>query len=299
MSLLLSLHDNQVADLTPLAGLIGLVCLDLHSNRVADASALAGLTGLRRLYLHDNLIGDIGSLAGQRLVDDGDAGYGESGSEWLGNISAVSAAFEQDYRFRPPGAADSTATWTFAGLSPGRYELPVTWPPNADRSTAVTYGLSDAAGPLGEIDVDQTLPPSGDLFGGRPWQDLGAFDVSGGPAVVTVSGFGDGFVAADAVRLVAAAAPAPEVLTLDGNPLDNRSHVMFVPELQSKGVAVRLDPDPNAPTIQPIAPQAGDGRLSPRHDQPGRRPVASRRRDMGQRRLARHRRRAAVRGRRA
>ena len=257
----LSLHDNHIADLTPLAGLSATECLDLHSNRLVDVSPLAGLTGLRRLYLHDNLIRDIESLAGQRLADDGDAGYAESGGQWLGSLSPVSSAFEQDYRFLPPGAADCTATWTLANLSPGRYELLVTWPQNFNRSTAVTYGLSDAMGPVGEVDVDQTLPPSGDLAGGRPWQDLGAFDISGGPVVVTAGSLGDGFMAADAVRLVAAVTPDLEILTLDGNPLNNRSHVLFLPALESKGVDVRFDSDPNSPTIQPIAPQAGDGRL--------------------------------------
>jgi hypothetical protein len=55
--------DNNVSDLTPLAGLTNLRFLRLDSNRIIDVAPLAGLTNLDILYLGDNRISDITPLA--------------------------------------------------------------------------------------------------------------------------------------------------------------------------------------------------------------------------------------------
>ena len=56
--------DGGVSDLSPLAGLTGLVELDLSGNEVSDLSPLAGLTGLKRLNLSDNEVSDLSPLPG-------------------------------------------------------------------------------------------------------------------------------------------------------------------------------------------------------------------------------------------
>ena len=59
----LDLHDNNIEDLSPLAGLTNLQEIRLDHNQISDVSPLATLTELWRLYLNDNEIVDIGPLA--------------------------------------------------------------------------------------------------------------------------------------------------------------------------------------------------------------------------------------------
>jgi hypothetical protein len=59
----LDLHDNQISDISPLAGLTKLEWLDLSYNRISNISPLAGLTGLKWLYLYNNLISNISPVA--------------------------------------------------------------------------------------------------------------------------------------------------------------------------------------------------------------------------------------------
>jgi hypothetical protein len=60
----LSLNDNQIVELLPLAGLTELGTLILARNHIADLSPLAGLTNLTWLNLDENAIEGIDPLAG-------------------------------------------------------------------------------------------------------------------------------------------------------------------------------------------------------------------------------------------
>ena len=60
----LELSDNQISDLSPLAGLTQLERLELSDNRISDLSPLKGLTNLKWLNLHGNQISDLSPLAG-------------------------------------------------------------------------------------------------------------------------------------------------------------------------------------------------------------------------------------------
>ncbi|MBI4705481.1 MAG: hypothetical protein HY744_30675, partial [Deltaproteobacteria bacterium] len=60
----LTLWENAIADLTPLAGLVALTDLQLGHNALGDLQPLAGTTSLRRLGLAVNYVADIGPLAG-------------------------------------------------------------------------------------------------------------------------------------------------------------------------------------------------------------------------------------------
>ena len=59
-----SLEDNQISDLSPLAGLINLRTLGLGNNLVSDISLLKGLKNLTHLYLENNQVSDLSPLAG-------------------------------------------------------------------------------------------------------------------------------------------------------------------------------------------------------------------------------------------
>lgn len=56
---MLSLEDNQIRDISPLASLTNLTVLDLWGNEISDLSPLTNLTNLTELYLCDNQISDI------------------------------------------------------------------------------------------------------------------------------------------------------------------------------------------------------------------------------------------------
>jgi len=60
----LSLSDNSIVDISPLAGLTQLRYLELGGNSISDISPLAGLTQLTRLFLWYNSISDISPLEG-------------------------------------------------------------------------------------------------------------------------------------------------------------------------------------------------------------------------------------------
>ncbi|MEN6577481.1 MAG: leucine-rich repeat domain-containing protein, partial [Phycisphaerales bacterium] len=60
----LILNNNHIGDLSPLSGLHNLGHLDIHENGLADLSALSGLDDLRYLNAHGNQISDISSLGG-------------------------------------------------------------------------------------------------------------------------------------------------------------------------------------------------------------------------------------------
>ena len=56
---LLSLYNNQISDVSSLAGLTDVFLLDINNNRVTDISSLSRLTALDQFYLERNQVGDI------------------------------------------------------------------------------------------------------------------------------------------------------------------------------------------------------------------------------------------------
>jgi|GEM_PF-2833104 len=66
----LYLHENQISDVKPLAGLTNLTILNLDRNQISDVKPLAGLTNLTRLNLAGNQISDVKPLAGLTNLTD-------------------------------------------------------------------------------------------------------------------------------------------------------------------------------------------------------------------------------------
>ncbi len=60
---------NRYTDLTPLAGLTGLKHLVLNNCGLTDVTALAPLTELTELYLSDNMLGDVSALSGMTKLN--------------------------------------------------------------------------------------------------------------------------------------------------------------------------------------------------------------------------------------
>ena len=127
---------------------------------------LATLDALRLLDLRHNRIRSVQALFGERVMDDGDTGYREVGESFQGNLSPVTGAFEEDYRFRNVSEEDGVfgAFWTFDDVSPGNWEVLASWPAADSRSEAVAYTVATASSvvAIGDVfreDLVAPLPP--------------------------------------------------------------------------------------------------------------------------------------------
>jgi len=59
----LDLDNNNLTDLTPLAGLTELTVLRLGGNQITDVTPLEGLTNLTKLFIYDNKVAELAPLA--------------------------------------------------------------------------------------------------------------------------------------------------------------------------------------------------------------------------------------------
>ena len=64
----LSLRENEITDVSPLAKLVNLSNLNLFNNLIDDITPLSELTGLDRLYLSNNNISNVLPLRGGRQM---------------------------------------------------------------------------------------------------------------------------------------------------------------------------------------------------------------------------------------
>ena len=81
------------------------------------------------------------------IVDNGTAAYSESGVGW----SALGTGYNGGSRTHLPGTGSNSATWTFAGLDDGQYDIFVTWVTDAANATNASFSIYD--GSLGSLDL--------------------------------------------------------------------------------------------------------------------------------------------------
>src|SRR4029077_10303464 len=143
---------------------------------------------------------------------------------YLGNI-----------HYKQSGSGQETATWTFTGLSAGRYRVSATWVAAPNRVANAPYTILFGSTTLGTASVDQRQQPSGLNDLGVPWQDLG------GPYQVTSSGTltvklsdqatAGAYLIADAIRVEYLGAPlnGPQTRVMYNRAAlsDGRSQVNF------------------------------------------------------------------------
>ena len=65
----LDLRDNQISDISPIAGLINLQRLYLDDNLISDISPIAGLVELHRISLNRNPVSDMSPLSGLKNLN--------------------------------------------------------------------------------------------------------------------------------------------------------------------------------------------------------------------------------------
>ncbi len=149
---------NFVPALAPLATMTNLRVLSLQNNQVADISPLANLSSLQFLDLSNNQVSNIDALTGAYVTNNLDPGYAEVGPGWTGNQDP--AAFDGDYRLLPGGDTSSQAVHTFSDLPAGTYNVLATWPGQESRSTQVIYTVDSGAAVLGNFPFFNTVTPT-------------------------------------------------------------------------------------------------------------------------------------------
>jgi hypothetical protein len=144
---------------------------------------------------------------GETIIDNGDAGYSRTAG-WTTVTNTLANGLDYDYAASGTGSA--RATWSFTGLVPGSYQVFARWVPFSNRATNATYTIRDGATLLGSAVVNQQLAPAGELSNGITWQSLGFFQTATGNLAVQLTNAANGFVIADAVRVVANGIPPQE-----------------------------------------------------------------------------------------
>ena len=140
-----------------------------------------------------------------RVIDDGDSGYVQEGDGW--RRGGLAGSYGGDYRFHAAGNGSNRVRWTFDNLATGNYEVFTTWMHHANRASNAPFSVYDGSSLEQALNVNQRLAPTGASYAGRPWQRLGTFSIENGQMQLELSDAGDGFVIADAVRIVAHSAP--------------------------------------------------------------------------------------------
>ena len=225
----------------PIANLPSLSHLSATDNLITDVTPLASLPDVQHIDLNNNRVSSIDALLGQSIIDNGEPGYSEltfnGPNDWNGGTNPN--AFEGDYRLAPGQLANEVgASFSFGNLVNGElYQIYATWPEHSSRTHAAEfYGpgmVSQSDGSEFES-VNQRFAPSGDIFGGRPWQLIGTLQADEtGFFSMELTNFGDGNLAADAVRLERVVLPHLTTLDLRENPLDNAALEYVIDELTS------------------------------------------------------------------
>lgn len=136
---------------------------------------------------------------GVRIIDNGDTGFSQTGN-WLHHAFGYGGDMLSGNGIN----GVDTARWQFTSLQAGTYDVDVTWQRAGDRETEVTYRISSEVGgtELARATIDQTKNPTGEMFGGRPFQTLHRVTIAQDTLVVDLSTLGtDATVIADAVRI--------------------------------------------------------------------------------------------------
>jgi RHS repeat-associated protein len=103
--------------------------------------------------------------------------------------------------FLPAGSATANSvTWNPNLSSPAQYEVYAKWTAHANRASDATYTVHHALGST-SIAVDQRAS-------GGTWNPLGTYDLDSASTIVLTDA-ADGYVIADAIRLVQVGAPPP------------------------------------------------------------------------------------------
>jgi hypothetical protein len=145
------------------------------------------------------------------IIDNGGSGYTQTGG-WTNLTNTL--AFQLDYDYAAAGSGRATATWSFNGIPNGSYQVFARWIPFVNRATNAPFTILNGTTPISTVLVNQQLPPNDDQSNAVTWKSLGTFSTTVGALAVRLANDANGYVIADAVRIVANGIP-PQVPEMD------------------------------------------------------------------------------------
>ncbi len=143
------------------------------------------------------------ATASVTLIDNTDAGYTEVDTgtvDWHTVVRAT--AYDGEFRRQNGWTGADQAFWNFTNLRPGWYQVFATWGPAANQATNAPFTVYDGGTAVATVTVNQRQAPSGPAFDGSPWESLGVYLIGGGSLRVRLTDDANGFIAADAIRIV-------------------------------------------------------------------------------------------------
>ena len=170
-------------------------------------------------------IGGTGTDAGlnELIVDDSSSNFSLSGN-WTSAASA--SAVQGEFRSDAAGQGNDHATWTFPGLAPGNYQVFTTWVPFSNRATNAPFTVLNGSSSQTVL-VNQQQTPNDAAAEGVAWKLLTTVDLATGTLTVSLNNQANGFVIADAIRIVRVDPPAAAAIHNVSMPLDvNGDHVV-------------------------------------------------------------------------
>lgn len=145
------------------------------------------------------------------VANAGGAGVTQTGAGWTNG--SLPGGFQGEYQVAAAGNGSSTTTFSFTGLEAGAsYQILGTWVADANRATNSPFTVVDGATTLGTTLVNQQAAPTGVNLDAFNWANLGVFTSTSGSLDITLSNNANGYVVADAIRLVQVA----DVIVDDG-----------------------------------------------------------------------------------
>jgi ELWxxDGT repeat protein len=133
------------------------------------------------------------------FVDDGDSGFTANSG-----FAALSSGYGNDRRLANAGNGTALATWTFAGLSAGRYRISATWNAGSNRANDLSYVVREtvAGVTVATLAANQRLAPAGPIvIDGVTFQVLGEGIITGNQLIIQLTNTLSGNVIADAIRI--------------------------------------------------------------------------------------------------
>jgi len=122
----IEISEEELSDVTPLAGLASLIWLGLDNTRVSDVMPLAGLTSLSFLYLENTQISDVTPLARLTSLEELDLRYTQvsdvtplAGLTLLQELNLDNTQIsEDDYKMLQEALPNCIISWSRAAESP-------------------------------------------------------------------------------------------------------------------------------------------------------------------------------------
>jgi hypothetical protein len=149
------------------------------------------------------------------ILDDGDTGFATVGA-W--GVGTASGTYQGDQRYSAKGTGADQANWAISGLPAGSYEVFVRWAGSGttNRASNAPFTVFDGTVARGTVPVNQQLTPGSVVIGGVSWQRLGTYVINAGVVRVRLTDNANGYVYADAVRVVQSSTAGIAAAALQG-----------------------------------------------------------------------------------